>query len=83
MRRALALVGVIAMVGVALGIMGLLRPAADASEHSAIRSFSADKVVEGDELTVRITVAGNWALLGQSWKPFPKASTMYPALSLG
>ena len=64
MRRAVALVGVIAIVGVALGIMGLLRPVADASEHSAVRSFSADEVEKDGDLTVTIKVAGLGTLGG-------------------
>ena len=63
-RRAVALVGVIAIVGVALGIMGLLRPVADASEHGAIRSFAADEVEKDGDLTVTIKVAGLGTLGG-------------------
>ena len=59
-RKALALlVVVVAVVGSALGVIGLLWPGlADASQHSATRSFSADTVEAGGELTVTMVVSG-------------------------
>ena len=54
-RKALALLVAVAVVGVALGAVGLLRSGpADADGHSATRSFS-ETVPAGGELTVTIT----------------------------
>ena len=48
---------VVAVAGVALGSLWLSTPGdADASEHSATRSFSSSSVAPGEEITVAITV---------------------------
>ena len=53
--RALALLGIMAVVAVAVGMVALLSPStADASSHITTRSFSADPVAPGGELTVTI-----------------------------
>ena len=58
-RKALALLVVVAVVGVALGAVGLWIPGlVGAHEHSATRSFpDGISVGEGSELTVQITVS--------------------------
>ena len=67
-KKALALLGIVAVVGVALGISGLLQPSAvDATQHSATRSFSADTVAVdtvavGGELDVTIAISGHGGL---------------------
>ena len=53
--RAWALLGIMAVVAVAVGMVALLSPStADASNHITTRSFSADTVAPGGELTVTI-----------------------------
>ena len=56
-RKALALLVVVAMVGAVMGAVGLLFPhPADAHEHSATRSFGSAEVAAGGDLEVTITV---------------------------
>ena len=58
-RKALALLLVVAVVGGALGGVGLLWPSrADADQHSATRTFSSMSVAPGGELAVTITASG-------------------------
>ena len=61
-RTLLALVGVVAVLAVAGGILGLLQPSTvDATQHSATRSFSANTVTVGSELEVTLNIAGHGA----------------------
>ena len=63
-NKVLALLVVVAVAGVALGSLWLLDPGdADASSHSATRSFSATSVDPGEEITVTI-LADNYGGLG-------------------
>ncbi len=56
-RKALALLVVVAMVGAVMGVVGLVFPhPADAHEHSAARSFGSPEVAAGGDLVVTITV---------------------------
>ena len=58
-RKALALLMVVAVVGVALGAVGLWIPGlVGAHGHSATRSFSATSVPAGGDLTVTIVARG-------------------------
>ena len=57
-RKALALWLLIAVMGVSLGAVGLLRVSALEASHSATRSFSAASVLAGDELVVTINATG-------------------------
>ena len=58
-RKALALLVVIAVLGTALGVVGLIRPGtADATGHSATRTFSDSEVMVGDELDITIETMG-------------------------
>ena len=55
-RKALALLVAVAVVGAALGVVGLLRPnTVDAQTPSATRSFSTMSVAPEGELSVTIT----------------------------
>ena len=56
-KKALMLLGVLAIVGVA-GLSLLLPDAVDASEHSATRSFASESVDAGAELEIEISVSG-------------------------
>ena len=56
-RKALALLVIVAMVGAVMGAVGLLYPhPADAHQHSAARSFGSAEVAAGGDLEVTITV---------------------------
>ena len=56
-RKALALLVIVAMVGAVTGAVGLLYPhPAGAHEHSAARSFGSAEVAAGGDLEVTITV---------------------------
>ena len=56
-RKALALLVVVAMVGAVMGAVGLMYPhPADAHGHSATRSFGSAEVAAGGDLEVTITV---------------------------
>ena len=80
-RKALAMLVVVAVVGVVLGAVGLLRPgAADAHQHSATRSFSATSVAVGDELEVTIT-ANDFGFGGTVTETVPSGFT-YESTSL-
>ena len=56
-KKALMLLGVLAIVGVA-GLSLLLPDAVSASGHSAARSFATNTVVTGAELEIEISVSG-------------------------
>ena len=56
-KRALMLLGVLAIIGVA-GLSLLLPDAVNASGHSATRSFVTDSVAAGDDLEVQVEVSG-------------------------
>ena len=56
-KKALMLMGVLAIVGVA-GLSLLLPDAANADEHSATRSFATETAIAGAELEVRIAASG-------------------------
>jgi hypothetical protein len=56
-KKALMLLGVLAIVGVA-GLSLLLPDAVSASGHSATRSFATNTVVTGAELEIEISVSG-------------------------
>ena len=56
-KKALMLLGVLAIVGVA-GLSLLLPDAVSASGHSATRSFGSDSVVGGAELEIELSVSG-------------------------
>ena len=63
-RKAVALLVAVAVVGVALGAVGLWIPGlVGAHGHSATRSFSATPVPAGGELTVTI-VARDYGSIG-------------------
>ena len=68
-KKALMLLGVLAIVGVA-GLSLLLPDAVNASEHSATRSFSTNPVITGAELEVEISVSGLGAF-GQVQETLP------------
>ena len=58
-RRLFAALGILAVMGVAIGMIGVLGPSAvDASGHSATRSFSTPTVAPGGELSVTVVAAG-------------------------
>ena len=58
-RKALALWMFIAVVGVSLGVVGLLRTSpVEATTHTATRSFSAASVLPGETLVVTINASG-------------------------
>ena len=64
------------VVGVALGLVGLLRPGpVDATTHSADRQFSQPWVLPGGELTVTVTATG-YGALGQIVETLPPGSAM-------
>ena len=69
-KKALMLLGVLAIVGVA-GLSLLLPDAVNASEHSATRSFSTNPVITGAELEVEISVSGLGAF-GQVQETLPE-----------
>ena len=74
-NRVLALLVVVAVAGVALGSLWLLDPGdADASGHSATRSFSATSVDPGEEITVTI-LADNYGDLGRIVETVPDGFT--------
>ena len=56
-KKALMLLGVLAIVGVA-GLSLLLPDAVNASEHSATRSFGSESIDAGAELEIEISVSG-------------------------
>ena len=56
-KKALMLLGVLAIVGVA-GLSLLLPDAVSASGHSATRSFTTNPVITGAELEIEISVSG-------------------------
>ena len=59
MKKAVALLAMIGIVGVALGMVGLLRSGTlEANQHSATRSFDMDTIVAGGSLEVTIEVEG-------------------------
>ena len=58
-NKVLALLMVVAVAGVALGSLWLSAPgSADASTHSATRSFSSSSVAPGETVTVTISAEG-------------------------
>ena len=69
-KKALMLLGVLAIVGVA-GLSLLLPDAVNASEHSATRSFGNNAVVGGAELEIEISVSGLGAF-GQVRETIPE-----------
>ena len=74
-NKVLALLVVVAVAGVALGSLWLLDPGdADASSHSATRSFSATSVDPGEEITVTI-LADNYGDLGRIVETVPDGFT--------
>ena len=75
-RKALALLVVVGVVGIALGGVGLLWPRlADATGHSATRSFSAASVPAGDDLIVTITISGDYGPGGAVVETLPDGFT--------
>ena len=73
LRKALALLVVVAAVGVVSGMVGLLGPRlADADQHGATRMFSAASVPAGGELMVTITVTGNLGSFGAVKETLPE-----------
>ena len=82
MKKALALLMMVGVVGITLGMVGLMRMGvADATQHSADRSFSAASVPAGGELVVTITTA-NTGSLGNVVETLPEGFT-YVSSSLG
>ena len=74
-RKVLALLLVVAVAGVALGSLWLLAPGdADASGHSATRSFSSSSVAPGETVTVTI-VARDYGDLGRIVETVPDGFT--------
>ena len=69
-KKALMLLGVLAIVGVA-GLSLLLPDAVSASEHSAARSFGTNTVLTGAELEIEISVSGLGAF-GQVQETLPE-----------
>lgn len=69
-RRALTLLGVLAIVGVA-GLSLLIPNAVNADEHSATRSFVSSSVATGAELEIQITVE-NLGSFGQVEETIPE-----------
>ena len=74
-NKVLALLMVVAVAGVALGSLWLSAPGdADASGHSATRSFSSSSVAPGEEITVTIQ-ADNYGGFGQILETLPSGFT--------
>ena len=74
-NRVLAFMLVVAVAGVALGSLWLSAPGdADASGHSATRSFSSTSVDPGEEITVTIR-ADNYGGLGRIVETLPAGFT--------
>ena len=74
-NKVLALLMVVAVAGVALGNLWLSAPGdADASGHSATRSFSSSSVAPGEEITVTIS-AQDYGGLGQIVETLPSGFT--------
>ena len=74
-NKVLALLMVVAVAGVALGSLWLSAPGdADASGHSATRSFSSSSVAPGEEITVTIQ-ADDYGGLGQILETLPSGFT--------
>ena len=69
-KKALMLLGVLAIVGVA-GLSLLLPDAVSASGHSAARSFGTNTVLTGAELEIEISVSGLGAF-GQVQETLPE-----------
>ena len=72
-RRALTLLGVLAIVGVA-GLSLLIPNAVNADEHSATRSFISGSVAAGAELEIQIT-AQDYGTFGQVEETLPEGFT--------
>ena len=78
-NKVLALLMVVAVAGVALGSLWLSAPGdADASGHSATRSFSSSSVAPGEEITVTIQV-DNFGGFGQIVETLPFGFTSQDA----
>ena len=74
-NKVLALLMVVAVAGVALGSLWLSAPeSADASGHSATRSFSSSSVAPGETVTVTIS-ADNYGGLGRIVETVPDEFT--------
>ena len=74
-KKVLAFLMVVAVAGVALGSLWLSAPGdADASGHSATRSFSSSSVGPGEEITVTI-LADNYGGFGQIVETLPSGFT--------
>ena len=74
-NKVLALLMVVAVAGVALGSLWLSAPGdADASGHSATRSFSSSSVAPGEEITVTIS-AQDYGAFGQILETLPSGFT--------
>ena len=74
-KKMLALLMVVAVAGVALGSLWLSAPGeADASGHSATRSFSSSSVAPGETVTVTIR-ADNYGRLGRIVETLPSGFT--------
>ena len=74
-KKVLAFLMVVAVAGVALGSLWLSAPGdADASGHSATRSFSSSSVDPGEEVTVTIR-AENYGGFGQIVETLPSGFT--------
>ena len=74
-NKVLALLMVVAVAGVALGSLWLSAPGhADASGHSATRSFSSSSVAPGEEITVTI-LADNYGGFGNIVETLPSGFT--------
>ena len=74
-NKVLALLMVVAVAGVALGSLWLSAPGdADASTHSATRSFSSSSVAPGEEITVTI-FAEDYGGVGQIVETLPSGFT--------
>ena len=74
-NKVLALLMVVAVAGVALGSLWLSAPGdADASGHSATRSFSSSSVAPGEEITVTIS-AQDYGAFGEILETLPSGFT--------
>ena len=74
-KKVLAFLMVVAVAGVALGSLWLSAPGdADASTHSATRSFSPSSVGPGEEITVTIS-ADNYGGFGRIVETLPPGFT--------
>ena len=76
-KKALMLLGVLAIVGVA-GLSLLLPDAVSASGHSAARSLETDTVVGGAEVEIEISVSGLGTASARCVRPCPMA---FPSLA--